>query len=103
MRDTRSLQLLDRRRVWCRASADQRAGGRNKNGIVVVGLGPGEDVIHAPFGQGWIKHAETCQEVSDNGRVYHGPALPWLRPRGVRRRVARERLNQPSARACQAN
>src|SRR5215210_283953 len=103
MRDTYRLQPVDCRCALCRVGTDQRAGGRNKNGIVAVGLGPGEDVVHAPFGQRWINQAETCQEVSDNARVYYGPALPWLRRRGVRRRVARERLNQPSARACQAN
>src|SRR5215212_9873895 len=99
MCDTRSLQLLDCCRVLCRTGADQRAGGRNKDGIEAVGLGPGEDMAHAPFGQHWINQAETCQEVSDNARVYRGPSLPWLRGRGVRRRVTRERLNQPSGRA----
>src|SRR5215210_8403222 len=101
MRDTRGLQLLDRRRVWCRASADQRAGGRNKNGIEPVGLGPGEDVVHAPFGQRWIDHVEASQEVDDNARVYPRWALPWLRRLGVRRRVAWECLDQPGGRARQ--
>src|SRR3954453_21399020 len=101
MRDTRGLQLLDRRRVWGRASADQRAGCRNKNGIEPVGLGPGEDLVHAPFGQRWMDHLEARQEVNDNAPVYPRLALPWLSRLGVRRRVARERLNQPSARARQ--
>src|SRR3954464_15092342 len=103
MRDTRSLQLLDRRCVLCRAGADQRAGRRNKNGIEPVGLGPGEDVIHAPFGQRWIDHVEASQEVDDNARGYPRLGLPWARWLGVRRRVAWERLTQPGGRTRQAN
>ena len=103
MRNTCGPQPLDRRRALCRAGADQPARRRNKNRIEVVGLGPGEDVVHTPFGQRCVNSAKADQQINDDARVYPGPALPWFRWRGAGRRVARQRLNQPGGRTRQAD
>ena len=99
MRDTRGLQPVDRCHALYRAGANQRAGCRNKNGIKVIGLGPCEDVVHAPFGQRWIDQAEARQEVDDNAWVYPRWALPRLTRCGARRGVARQCLDQTGGRA----